>query len=711
MKRKISLVIVSVVAIVAIIGIVLVSEFKQSNYVKFQTLEYDSRDSENLVGRAGKTLASSDFDTETIVEEYTPQLSEFKLQETQESKKISELSTQILRLNNRMKKEAVATATTTLNDIISKAKERRKLLEKLIETDATSAFFLLMPISVSSRLPAELQADIEKPVKLDASIEITHYDDFENKKAIYQYFLRGGNKKYQFYPVTGQPALISGSKVRIDGYQLGDKIIAAMGSDTFKVLEAEQPDSVGEQKTLAVLLRFLDSPPEVPFTKEEAYKLIFEDQMQAFYKEASYGKVWFTGDVIGWYTVPRNLKVDGQNLWPRFDGDFDPDGILDFIKKNNINIKNYERLILLTYYPPYFGGSARVGKSPYFIDGEWHNLSEAEIKGLDGFFEQAPGFVKREFKFTKLDSVLSHELGHNLGVLHANSWECGDSKRLYGQCEHIEYGNFYDIMGYGNAALHFNAYFKDVFHWIYPTIDIVNSGTYTLHQLEKNYASAGARINPSFLNHAPYYLEYRGAIGFDSTLNNSDVAKNQNGLFINWLPRGQPYMSRLLDMSPHISNYDDWGDVVLLKGRIFVDKGRGITIGPIIKHDKNSTTFRVTLSKPRCIRNYPSVPKTYYIFYLTEPGDTTWLTVYVENADSPTCTPSTFTLSVHLPEKWTYNMAPESLFINPDGEIGVFSGTVEIPVDAQPGNYNGTIEVTNINSKLKTKKVIFYTVQ
>ena len=69
---------------------------------------------------------------------------------------------------------------------------------------------------------------------------------------------------------------------------------------------------------------------------------------------------------------------------------------------------------------------------------------------------------------TVRESYLAHELGHNLGMNHARSMECGSP--LYystgGQgCSYREYGNYNDVMGNGEGV-HFSGYYQRYLGWI-----------------------------------------------------------------------------------------------------------------------------------------------------------------------------------------------------------------------------------------------------
>ncbi len=120
---------------------------------------------------------------------------------------------------------------------------------------------------------------------------------------------------------------------------------------------------------------------------------------------------------------------------------------------------------------------------------------------------------KRSFVFGCSLGLMGHELGHSLGMDHANSLGA-------------EYGDSYDIMtrGVPDTVIHeVNAPHRLQLNWI-PTERVVNvplSGFYTLGALERDGLSTPQilRIRRSNLNEDYIYLSYRETFGqFDANI-------------------------------------------------------------------------------------------------------------------------------------------------------------------------------------------------
>ena len=109
-------------------------------------------------------------------------------------------------------------------------------------------------------------------------------------------------------------------------------------------------------------------------------------------------------------------------------------------------------------------------------------------------------------------------MGHSLGVGHANAWVCADNEVLYGNCSHMEYGNYFDVMGLFGYSLNFNGFFKEKLGWIGSSQKelIRNSGIYTINPLELNEGKQLAKIYIKGSEISPYSIEFRRGVGFDS---------------------------------------------------------------------------------------------------------------------------------------------------------------------------------------------------
>lgn len=362
-----------------------------------------------------------------------------------------------------------------------------------------------------------------------------------------------------------------------------------------------QLETVGEQKTLVLLVNFQNSVTP-PVTSAQARELVFNGQFQKFYREQSYGRIHFKGDVRGWYTLPRPC-IANHTLWPNWSqGDNE---VARIISENNVNVREYDRLVVLVDCPGH--ENASLGKIPVKIGDREYRMSVATVPVWEVFLNvQWSSSVSHPFELSVTDYYLIRAMGQNLGLERAKGLDCGE-RTLPGNrprdCYEVEAGNNFDAMGYGFTGLHFNALYKDKLGWVPErnqltitrpgryTINVFETGADTRHDLSKKFA----KIVPSQQGARPLYLEYRKGIGFDRALNNPGNTYNQEGLMVN---QAVGSYSRLLDMYPtELPWDDDLSHATLNVGQIFRDRVSGVVIETVAP-DAHSVTFDVRFGQP-----------------------------------------------------------------------------------------------------------------
>jgi hypothetical protein len=591
--------------------------------------------------------------------------------------------------------------------------QRKNFMMMLAKEDPRLFLVSTLSQEIKSKIPKDLQSFVEENTVLTGEIDVIHVDDFENhENSHFLYFLNiNGDKRPLF--LLNPPVMSSGLVFRVNGFQIGSILVADFANmdrsaDSniglrSSVTHTSNPDrriisdSVGNQRTLVIPIRFNDSPPN-QISRENLHQRIFNGQFQNFYTEQSYGKVDFSGDVLEWSTLPGECRYVSLG---------DDEALDNVIISNGVDLAQYDRVVMIFNTNCFGGGFSSVGKMNVSIQDVLYRVSVAWIYTREDSFVDIQG--SHPFPWSSFDFVLSHEMGHGLGVMHANGWNCGESI-LYGDCTHVEYGNHFDIMGSGYTATHFNAFYKELLGWIVPSkiIDITTSGRYTLNALESGVsAKQAAKIKKIDGFARPFYLELRKGLGFDSALNLPHLELNQNGLFVNRIinPDSDYGFPRLLDMNP--TSLDWWDDAfqatLNTNQPVFSDPATGISIGPIVATSNESITFDVSIEDPMCVTARPIVETYHNPFHVIGSAERSEIQVSFGNGDSEACPSSDFDVMVTPSRSWPYNVSPDGPINIPSSENPVFSSIkdvgINIPSDVIP---NTSLSVNILVKNLTT---------
>lgn len=237
-------------------------------------------------------------------------------------------------------------------------------------------------------------------------------------------------------------------------------------------------------------------------TATKRYEAFFgsERSLKQFIEEVSYGKVKITGEIFGWYTLPRsgdiyttgNKKSDGTwggaitreaftDLLPLIQ----KDGICD---PNCTNTSVYDEVMAV-----YHGWGSRG--------------SGSSIGTSQGYF---------------IHPTTVHEFLHDFNLLHAGKIECKNVNYYFYRdfingdpnCSTAQYADTHDVMGV--YYRHPNAYHKERlgFFDAQNIREVSTSGEYTIDLIEEA-SNAVQVIKIPFGADTYYYLEYRRPVGID----------------------------------------------------------------------------------------------------------------------------------------------------------------------------------------------------
>ena len=324
---------------------------------------------------------------------------------------------------------------------------------------SSAALLLVIPLALFSGPLASARSGVRRIVRVEGELEIMYEDSHGHGRL--GYFVQTPGKKFEIeFRHTPAPTLRTGMHVTVTGVQSS----GALELNSGEVVETSgvalvNGNALGQHRVLVVMVNFQDKQTQ-PFTREQAQLVMFGTTSD-FYRESSYSQTSLTGDVYGWYTIPVSSTT------------CDTTAIANYAQQAaaaaGANIQSYDHLVYA--FPQNactWQGRGSVGGTP----------SQAWI---NEWFELG---------------IVGHELGHNFGLYHSRSMDCGSASIGTG-CTTDEYGDVFDLMGAANSA-HFNSYQKERLGWMNagtnpPITTVSASGTYWVDSFES------ATLNPKGL--------------------------------------------------------------------------------------------------------------------------------------------------------------------------------------------------------------------
>jgi hypothetical protein len=503
-----------------------------------------------------------------------------------------------------------------------KAERRRQLVNQLAQTNPKAVLDLAFDAKERNAMPESVRALVEARVNLDGELQVLHLD-YEDGHTEYVVKVVKEGKETPLRlgaPIQGaQP----GDKVKLTGVALaGDSTVVSDEIVTAQSTSAAGP--TGVQKTAIILVSAPGASAHPYANKTNTASIFFASantqSAYNYYAQASYGQTTIAGgtgaegsasDVYGPYTL-STATCDTTTLANQAFAAAD----------SELNFSNYNRVVISVNYSSC--GNGGVGTVRVQTVGAYDGATQQLSISWD--YNNALGSTALN---GKIGGVALHEYGHNLGVWHANTLECGTVAIGSGACSSTEYGDPADVMGNSSGYGQMNGVHKDILTWLSGRAQTVTAnGSYTLNAYEDGTANtkvlkiARTRNNSGTVN-GYYYLEYRKPT---ATWNGflTGRADYGNGVLIHtsgatplcttfcgpdYSGSGGGGDSELIDTQPNtISGTADFNDAPLLNGESYTDTGAGVTIS-VTAATATTATVSVTFSTPaRSVRTivYPA---------------------------------------------------------------------------------------------------------
>jgi hypothetical protein len=328
----------------------------------------------------------------------------------------------------------------------------------------------------------------------------------------------------------------------------------------------------GAKSILFIRVDFSDKPgvplsrSGQPLTEAGAINLI-NSQVNSFYVNNSYNRTSLTATVTPVLRMPQTQSyyTQGDNFNHLLT---DARAAAAAVPGNVFNPENFSFDIIGLSYAP---------------NAQWLGIGLVGTTGnlLNGAFNA---------------SEVSHELGHNYGLSHANLYQTTNGSSIGNGGMHVEYGDCFDTMGAvctAGSYSHFNARYKRTLDWLSAgdVETVTASGNYTIYAQDLESVSGKRALRISKDGTRDYWIEFRQLF-----TNNPNA---MNGAIIRWEYISQEYPgTELLDMTPGTNTR---GDEPLAIGQTFIDNDSGIRIQVMGKNAAaGSLDIRVDLIQYGC---------------------------------------------------------------------------------------------------------------
>jgi hypothetical protein len=458
-----------------------------------------------------------------------------------------DLSEPAVMFSNWVERHYAGDASATMAQGVALAWKRREAMRELIETDPEKALKLAVPFAWRSKLPLAITRYFEERVDARGDFILIMAEDFALGKLTTIREVVIGETRYEAFVYGRRVKQKTQANLPLHGIALEGKLalhedpIRPLTSDEAAALERERGRSAAT--LCGVCGQSIDgaAPSMVAELGGETARFCGTEHLRMVVER------WIEAEGGG--GGGNDLAPGGAGLWTRGPKDLlymrvnFPDDLTEPLSEtsaydimDSVNeyfvLSSYDNIWVTATVTPLL--TLPGTKSFYTTAGPGALFSDARSVAFKAGYDTAnyeldvvahttvPGFDWGGLgvvggKGTWLQSygagVTSHELGHNMGLLHAHFWNTTNYSSI-GPGTNVEYGNVFDTMGAAAAGNnHFGSAYKQQLDWLPDSAihNIVTNGIYRIYAFDASERTDGrayaAHVRRDFSQN--YWMEFR----------------------------------------------------------------------------------------------------------------------------------------------------------------------------------------------------------